>query len=843
MLSGEHLANYDITFVETALADITPLEITIGFTANDKVYDGNTEATLNALIMDEVLEGDELQFDASALEYNFDTKDAGEGKTVTATGYDASMLSGNDLTNYDVTFIDTTTAAITPLHILVTADDKSMIYGDEEPSLTYTFTDELAGEDEIQVTLELNIADSVYTNSGHIKAGEYEDVISAEAAIYDGEGNLVTGNYEIEYAFGKLTVDLRNITVTAKPQEMIYGDNMPELDGQYSFDENALASGDTLDVTLDYEIADSDLSSSGNVTAGLHSGMVIEKGHVLTNGENYNYTFNNASLNVKPHNITVSFNANDKPYDGNTDATLDGNFIIDGVFSGDDVRAFGTELTYAFDAPTVLRDADGNVLDRTVTATGELITVGKDAENYNITFNNTTEAKITPLELTVTAISQSMTYGNENPDLAGQYTVEGLLDIDTLDVTLDYDYDNILTSSSGHFKAGEHEDAIIETSHTLSNEDSYDYTFIAADLTVAKRPISIAADDKEITYGDEVGELTYVFTGEIADGDSTDGTTLTIDGQKNSNGRYNAGEYDIIIGKLNLDENDYDVTYDPGTLLVTPKEIFVKADDKIKEQHKSDPYLTYTVDGLLDNDRLTGRLTREPGENIGEYEIQQGTLVPNENYILNYEPGTLTIVKAPEVPEPPPTPSLRNIYQEPEQGNRNYNGPMAFEVMDYRPVIPDIHPKWDFRSRFDSHRIDPLANSQDLWMDIDSLDTILVSKVISASNSANERGFSSGNEMFPNDTQTSILSVRPSDDFDAPLIDYIDVHGSNDSDMPWIFMDESIQIPKFLEQNIVDDTADSIDMLDSLADVRLDEMSKHAAFKSDVELLLDGLMA
>jgi hypothetical protein len=216
-------------------------------------------------------------------------------------------------------------------------------------------------------------------------------------------------------------------------------------------------------------------------------------------------------------------------------------------------------------------------------------------------------------------------------------------------------------------------------------------------------------------------------------------------------------------------------------------------------------------------------------------------LTSDDNYIITYIPGTLTITEKPEEPETPPPP--RNIYQEPEQSNRNYNGPADFELVDYRPIIPDIHPKWDFRSRFDDHRVDQLANSQDLWMDIDSLDTLLVSKVISASNSANERGFSSGNEMFPNDTQTPINSVTPSDDFDAPLIDYIDIHGSNDADMPWIFMDESIQIPKFLEQDIADDATEDADMLDSLADVRLDEMSKHAAFKSDVELLLDGLMA
>jgi hypothetical protein len=849
MLSGDDLQNYDITFIETTVANITPKEIKVGFTAKDKVYDGTTKADRDELIMYEVIKGDDVKFDDTGIEYNFDTKNIGNAKTVTGTGFKTDMLSGEDLQNYDITFadtifIDTAKAAITPVHIVVTADDKSMTYGDAEPALTYTFDDEtLVGGDMIDVSLSLDVADSDRTDSGHIKADEYVDVISATADIYDTEGSIVTGNYDIEYVLGDLTVNKRNITVTAQNQSMTYGDDKPNLDGQYTFDDNALASGDSLEVTLEYKIDDSDLSSSGNVKAGLHPGMVVEKSHVLTNDDNYNYTFNAASLNVTPKDITVNFNAQDKEYDGNTDAMRDGDFIIDGVISGDDVRAFDTAITYAFDAPTVLRDADGNVLDRTVTATGDLITVGNDVANYNISFNNTAEAKITPRTLTVNAIDQSMTYGDANPDLTGQYTFDEdvLVEGDTLEVTLVYDSENIPTSDSGHFKAGEYESAIIEGSHTLTNAESYDYIFNAADLSVAKRAITIAAADKEITYGDEVGELTYVITGEVADGDSLDDTVLAVDGEENANGHYNAGEYDIIIGELSLDEDDYDITYEPGTLLVNQKEITVIADSKTKEERKPDPRLTYTVDGLLDDDELTGRLTREPGEAPGEYEIQQGTLTADDNYIITYIPGILTITEKPDEPEVIPPP--RNIYQDPDQGNRNYNGPMDFEVVDYRPVIPDIHPKWDFRSQFDDHRVDSLAESQDLWMDIDSLDTILVSKVISATDSANERGFSSGNEMFPNDTQTSIMSVRPSNDFDSPIIDPINVHGSNDADMPWLFIDESIQIPKSLEQDIADDTTDDIDMLDTLAGLNLNEPSKHAAFKSDIELLLDGLMA
>ncbi|MCR5381627.1 MAG: hypothetical protein K6G44_11640, partial [Lentisphaeria bacterium] len=211
LLSGNDLANYDVTFVDTTTAAITPLEITIGFTANDKVYDGNTSATRDQLVMDNVLEGDDVSFDDSGIEYNFDTKEPGEGKTVTATGFDAdTMLSGNDLANYDITFVDTATADITFLTITIIADNKSMTYGDAEPALTYNYEGNLAEGHTISVDLSLNIDDADITDTAHIKAGSYADSITAVATIYDADGKVITSDYTITYDFGDLTVDLRN---------------------------------------------------------------------------------------------------------------------------------------------------------------------------------------------------------------------------------------------------------------------------------------------------------------------------------------------------------------------------------------------------------------------------------------------------------------------------------------------------------------------------------------------------------------------------------------------------------------------------------------------------------
>ena len=63
--------------------------------------------------MGEILEGDDVVFDDSAIEYRFDDESVGTDKTVTANGFDAlTMLSGNDLQNYSVIFDNTAVADI-----------------------------------------------------------------------------------------------------------------------------------------------------------------------------------------------------------------------------------------------------------------------------------------------------------------------------------------------------------------------------------------------------------------------------------------------------------------------------------------------------------------------------------------------------------------------------------------------------------------------------------------------------------------------------------------------------------------------------------------------------------
>ena len=50
---------------------------------------------------------------------------------------------------------------------------------------------------------------------------------------------------------------------------------------------------------------------------------------------------------------------------------------------------------------------------------------------------------------------------------------------------------------------------------------------------------------------------------------------------------------------------------------------------------------------MVGDDDFTGELIRITGENVGTYTINQGTLLLNDNYILNYNSADSEILKRP----------------------------------------------------------------------------------------------------------------------------------------------------------------------------------------------------
>lgn len=103
----------------------------------------------------------------------------------------------------------------------------------------------------------------------------------------------------------------------------------------------------------------------------------------------------------------------------------------------------------------------------------------------------------------------------------------------------------------------------------------------------------------------------------------------------------NAGkDKEVVITNFSLtgkNADKYEIkTIAPVFASIEKANAVVKADTVSKTYGEGDPEFTYKVEGLLQGDTLSGKLSREPGEDVGSYKITLGTLGnPNYNLTIN----------------------------------------------------------------------------------------------------------------------------------------------------------------------------------------------------------------
>ena len=215
VLTGKDAGGYKAT-ADPVTGAITAKAVKVtGITASNKIYDGNTTATLTftGASLEGKVPGDTLSVKGKESQTGtFDGKNVGTGKTVTLPEL---ALDGTDAGNYSIKDDSQTTATadITKKEVKVTAENKSKTFGEEDPELTYT-ADTLIGTDEYTGTL---------TREEGEDAGEY-DII---------QGSLSAGdNYEIKFTSAVLTIkrkDAKDLTPTEKEGEhLAYDDGKPQ---------------------------------------------------------------------------------------------------------------------------------------------------------------------------------------------------------------------------------------------------------------------------------------------------------------------------------------------------------------------------------------------------------------------------------------------------------------------------------------------------------------------------------------------------------------------------------------------------------------------------------------
>jgi filamentous hemagglutinin family protein len=334
-LSGTDAGNYTISYTDTA--DITAKALTVSsFSAADKVYDGTAAATVSGTITD-AISGDDITLTGS-----FANKNAGSGKTVTAT------LTGTDAGNYTVNYTDTADITAKALTVSGFSAADKVYDGTTAATVNGTFTNAVSGDD---VTLIGNFSDK---NVGGGKT------VPASLSGTDA------GNYTINYTdTADITAKALTVSGFSAANKVYDGTTAATVNGTFT---NAV-SGD--DLTLTGSFSDKNAGGGKTVTASLSG----------TDAGNYTISYTDTA-NITAKALTVSgFSAADKVYDGTTAATVSGTFT--NAASGDDITLTGSFAN---------KNA-GN--GKTVTA----VLTGTDAGNYTISY--TDAADITAKALTV----------------------------------------------------------------------------------------------------------------------------------------------------------------------------------------------------------------------------------------------------------------------------------------------------------------------------------------------------------------------------------------------------------------------------------------------------------
>ncbi|MBR6964121.1 MAG: hypothetical protein IKH86_10920 [Prevotella sp.] len=156
------------------------------------------------------------------------------------------------------------------------------------------------------------------------------------------------------------------------------------------------------------------------------------------------------------------------------------------------------------------------------------------------------------------------------------------------------------------------------------------------------QPVTIIADNLNMTYGDNVPKLTYKATGGELKGTPKLSTTAT----KTSP----VGTYPITVTKGTVTNEQ--VTYVAGTLTITKAQLTVGVKNETITEGDAIPTFTLTYSGFRNSDteatafttKPTAKTTATPSSAAGTYPI---TVSGGEakNYALTYGQGTLTIEK------------------------------------------------------------------------------------------------------------------------------------------------------------------------------------------------------
>lgn len=170
-------------------------------------------------------------------------------------------------------------------------------------------------------------------------------------------------------------------------------------------------------------------------------------------------------------------------------------------------------------------------------------------------------------------------------------------------------------------------------------------------LTITKAPLSINAIPATRKYYEPNPQFNFTLNG-LRNNDTKD--CLSKQPVFDCLAALNSDCGTYTITPSSAEAQNYDISYEPSILTITPASLTVSAKDLTREYGEDNPILKYELIGLKGNDNVDNVLltppilstTATPSSNVGEYSIivNGGS---SHNYTLSYRSGILTVNKAP----------------------------------------------------------------------------------------------------------------------------------------------------------------------------------------------------
>ncbi|MBQ9003981.1 MAG: hypothetical protein IJ087_19220, partial [Eggerthellaceae bacterium] len=276
---------------------ITPKSVPVIVIAEDKTYDGTTNANVIAtmkssdlvegdLIEDAVYDGDgNVMF--PGLAGTFDDANAGQDKPITLDDSKVTYPVA-ETSNYEAAISEAPAATIKPLTVYVNADDKSGRYGESISELTFRPYDptELVEGDTLE-SLGITVSTTAASSSD---AGEYPITLS---------GGKANSNYDVQLGDdGTYTITKADNSAEVSIENWVYGESakQPQVTADFGADT----------ATIEYKAKDAD--------DAMYSGTVpTEPGEytvraTVPDTDNYDGATATADFTIKP---VVTFDANE----------------------------------------------------------------------------------------------------------------------------------------------------------------------------------------------------------------------------------------------------------------------------------------------------------------------------------------------------------------------------------------------------------------------------------------------------------------------------------------------------------------------------------------------------